>query len=226
MKIATLASFVLLAASVLTLLRGAVSQEKAAEKADRWEKEIAAMEARDAKQMTPQGGVLFVGSSSIRLWDLKKSFPDLNAVNHGFGGSQIADSVKHFDRLVTRLAPKTIVFYAGDNDIASGKSPEQVASDFSAFHSLVRNKLPETRLIFLPIKPSGSRWKMIEKQREANRLIREQIAKDPKSVYVEIEKPMLGEDGLPRAELFRQDKLHLTDKGYELWTSLLAPLFK
>lgn len=226
MKIITQVSIALLAALVFSLPGWADAQEKAAAKADRWEKEIAAMAARNAKDMTPKGGVLFVGSSSIRLWDLKKSFPELNAINHGFGGSQIADSVKHFERLVTPLAPKTIVFYAGDNDIAAGKSPEQVAQDFAAFHSLVRKHLPETRLIFLPIKPSASRWKGIDKQREANRLIREQIAKDPKSVYVEIEKPMLGEDGMPRAELFRQDKLHLTDQGYELWTSLLAPLFK
>jgi lysophospholipase L1-like esterase len=221
MTIATHGSIALLTSLLFTL--PAAAQKGAI---DRWEKEVAAMEARDAKQMPPQGGVLFIGSSSIRLWDLKKSFPDLKAVNHGFGGSQTADSVRYFERLVTPVAPKTIVLYAGDNDIAAGKSPEQVANDFAAFHSLVRKMLPETRLIFLPIKPSPSRWKMIEKQREANRLIREQIAKDPKAVYVEIEKPMLGEDGQPRPELFRDDKLHMTEKGYEVWTSLLTPLLK
>ena len=213
--------------ALATLLTGLAQIAGAQETApDKWEQEIAALEARDAKEMPPKGGVLFVGSSSIRLWDLKKSFPELGAVNHGFGGSQIADSVKHFQRLVTPLAPKSIVFYAGDNDLAGGKSPEQVAQDFREFHVLVRKALPEAKLIFIPIKPSPSRWKLIDKQRDANRRIRELLAQDPKSSIVEIERPMLGDDGQPRAELYRDDKLHLTPAGYELWTSLLAPFVK
>src|SRR5688500_3667086 len=91
---------------------------------ERWEKEIAAIEARDAKQKPAQGTTVFLGSSSIRLWNLDQSFPDLPLVNHGFGGSTIPDSVHFVDRLVLKLEPKTVVFYAGDNDIAGGKSPE------------------------------------------------------------------------------------------------------
>src|SRR5687767_185738 len=92
-----------------------------------FEKEIRAFEAADAKHGPTSGGVLFVGSSSIRLWTtLAKDFPELPVINRGFGGSQIADSIRYAPRIVLPYKPKTIILYAGDNDLADGKSPEQV----------------------------------------------------------------------------------------------------
>ncbi len=193
---------------------------------ERWEKEIAALEARDAKQKIEPGGVVFVGSSSIRLWDLKASFPDLAAVNHGFGGSTVADSLHFVDRLVLRWEPRTIVFYAGDNDIAQGKSPQQVHEDFAAFLAAVRKKLPETKMVYIPIKPSPSRWKLFAEQQDANARIQVELNKDPHSEYLDIVTPMLGDDGQPRSELFQKDMLHLNAEGYALWNKLLAPHLK
>jgi lysophospholipase L1-like esterase len=194
---------------------------------ERWEKEIAALEERDAKQKPALGTTVFVGSSSIRLWNLEKSFPDLSLVNHGFGGSTIADSVHFVDRLVLRLEPKTVVFFAGDNDIAGGKSPEQVHADFQALVKAIHSKLPKTRIVFIAIKPSPSRWKLFEKQQAANRLIRDSISKDAERlVYLDIVPPMLGDDGQPKPELFQKDMLHLNESGYAVWNKLLLPLLK
>lgn len=192
-----------------------------------WEKDIAAIEQRDEQDKPAKGGVVFVGSSSIRLWDLKKSFPDLAAVNHGFGGSTIADSAHFLDRLVLKLEPKTIVFYSGDNDLKIGLSPEQVHADFEAFAKGVAEKLPHSKIVVIAIKPSPSRVKLFDQQQKANRLIQATIAKDPsRLVYVDVVTPMLGDDGQPRAELFRDDMLHLNDAGYALWNKLLAPHLK
>src|SRR6187200_3014504 len=93
--------------------------------ADPWAKEMAAFSEQDQKA-PGIGGVVFVGSSSIRLWDLAKYFPNLSALNRGFGGSQMIDSVYHADLLVIRHKPRTVIVYAGDNDLAAGKSPQQV----------------------------------------------------------------------------------------------------
>lgn len=189
----------------------------------RWEREIAAFEADDARIERPQVETLFVGSSSIRLWNLEKSFPDRATLNRGFGGSQIVDSVHFADRIVTPYRPQTIVFYAGDNDIASGKSPEQVAADYDAFVAAVRAKLPEAKIVFIGIKPSIARWKLVDKVRAANKLIQASVEKDTHQAFVDVDAPMLGEDGTPRKELFRDDGLHLNDAGYELWTKLVTP---
>src|SRR5690242_4123501 len=112
-----------------------VPHTRAEEKPDfsRWEKDIAAFEKSDRDRPPPKNAVLFVGSSSIRLWDLAKSFPDVPTINRGFGGSQLADSVHFAPRIVLPYEPRVVVLYAGDNDLAAGKTPEQVHADFRAF---------------------------------------------------------------------------------------------
>jgi lysophospholipase L1-like esterase len=195
----------------------------AAPPADRWEPAIRAFEAQDRLQPPTPGGVVFVGSSSIRLWDLAKSFPGRNAINRGFGGSQLADAVRCAERIVVPYAPRVVVLYAGDNDLAAGKSPEQVFDDFKQFVATVHRALPKARIVYVGVKPSPSRWKLIDKVRATNALIREFAAKDTRLVFVDVERPMLGPDGKPRPELFRPDRLHLNDEGYRLWASLVAP---
>ena len=138
------------------------SSTSAEEKRDfsRWEKAIAAFEEQDAKKPPPQNAIVFVGSSSVRLWKLQKSFPDLQTINRGFGGSQIVDSVHFAERIILKHEPRIVALYAGDNDIAAGKSPTQVAADFKQFVKTVRIMLPKTRIIFIAIKPSIKRWNL------------------------------------------------------------------
>jgi len=193
---------------------------------EKWEKDIAAFEKQDKEKPPPQNGVVFVGSSSIRRWDLGKSFEAKDYVNRGFGGSQLADSVHFADRLVLKHKPRTVVLYAGDNDLAAGKKPEQVADDFKEFVKAVHKELPKTKIIYITIKPSIARWKLIDNIRKTNGLIEAQCKTDERLAYVGVEKPMLGGDGMPRAELFVKDGLHLSDEGYKLWASLLKPHLK
>ena len=194
-----------------------------ADDANRWEGAIARFEEQDAKSPPPKGAILFLGSSSIRFWDEEASFPDLTTINRGFGGSQIADSLHFVSRIVTPYAPKTIVFYAGDNDIAGGKKAEEVLSDYQALVKRVRSDLPDVHFVYVAIKPSLARWSMVEEMRAANRKIEEFSKDDPKLEFADIDTPMLGDDGKPRAELFIQDGLHLSRAGYALWTSILRP---
>lgn len=194
--------------------------------ADPWAKELAAFELQDKQAPTAPGGIVFVGSSSIRLWDLAKSFPGMPMLNRGFGGSQIRDSIARVDRLVIRHKPRTVVFYAGDNDIAAGKTPQTVASDFKELAAAIHAALPQARIAFIGIKPSILRWALIEKVRVANALVREQATSDPRIGFVDVDGPMLGWDEKPRADLLVEDGLHLSPKGYELWTTLVRPFLE
>jgi lysophospholipase L1-like esterase len=219
-------SFTFLFASVLPALTPsllAAQPSASLEQADKWEKDIAAFEAQDAKSPPPKNAILFVGSSSIRLWNLKESFPDRLTINRGFGGSELADSVRYAKRIVLPHQPRIVVLYAGDNDIAGGKSPKQVFKDFKEFVSVVHRALPKTKIIYIAIKPSIKRWALIEKIREANRLIREHIAaqKSDQLAFLDVEKPMLAADGKPRPDLLQEDGLHLSNQGYVLWSRLL-----
>jgi lysophospholipase L1-like esterase len=212
--------------ALLLMARGAARAAEEPKKASPWEKAIQGFEAKDKKAPPPKGAILFAGSSSIVGWNLSKYFPDLVTLNRGFGGSRIPDSTEFADRIIIPCAPKIIVFYAGDNDIAGNKTPERVCDDYKAFVKKVHDALPETKVIFISIKPSIARWKLWDKMQAANKLIAEFIRTDKRLGYVDVGPPMLGDDGKPKPELFVKDGLHLSAEGYKLWTSLVLPYLK
>ncbi|MDA1015753.1 MAG: SGNH/GDSL hydrolase family protein [Planctomycetota bacterium] len=205
----------------LPVFRQLGALQAAEEKPSRWEKAISAFETEDRKNPPPKNAILFVGSSSIRLWDLPKSFPDLRVINRGFGGSEISDSIEFAERIIFKHEPRVVVLYAGDNDIAKGKSAAQVVKDFHRFEQLVHARLPKTRILFIAIKPSTKRWSLYPAIKEANATIQTDCAKQSHLTYVDIATPMLGDDGKPKPELFVKDGLHLNSAGYAVWNKVV-----
>lgn len=178
---------------------------------------------QDAAAPPRPGGIVFTGSSSIERWNLDASFPGAAALNRGIGGTRMPDIGSHLDELALRYRPRTIVLYAGDNDIAAARSPAEIAADFQSIADRVRATLPDTRLVFIGIKPSLARWTLIAQVRETNALVRRLCDADRNLVYVDIEASMLDDEGRPRAELFDDDGLHLSAAGYRLWARQVAP---
>jgi lysophospholipase L1-like esterase len=192
---------------------------------NRWESAIAEFEAMDRTNPPPRQATLFVGSSSVRLWPhLAQDFPGHKVIQRGFGGSELSDVVAFANRIVLPYQPKIILVYAGDNDIANGKSPERVLADFKTFAQKVRVASPSTRIGFIAVKPCPAREKFLSEVKAANRLIREFAGQDGNLFFVDVFTPMLGADGALRAELFGPDGLHMNEKGYALWASLIRPL--
>jgi len=189
-----------------------------------FENEIRAFEQADAKSPPPKDAVLFLGSSSIRLWKtLEQDMPGVKVINRGFGGSQVADSVRYADRIVLPYRPKLIVFYAGDNDIASGKSPQRVLSDFKQFVGKVHAALPNTHILFVSLRPSVARWHLWGRQWLTNELMRQFADADPTVDYVDVVPALLGEGARPRADYLVADMLHLNPDGYRAWTAIIRP---
>ena len=192
-----------------------------------WTKEIDTLTQADATQPPPAHGIVFVGSSSIRLWEtLSTDFSGVPVIRRGFGGSELADSVHYLDRIVFPYQPKTVVLYAGENDLSTGRAPEDIAADFDAFCTKTFATLPQTRIIYLAMKPSPLRWALHEKMEHGNALIAARCAKDSRLTFVDVYAAMLNDDGQPRPELFRDDRLHMKPEGYAIWTKLLQPLLK
>ncbi len=193
---------------------------------ERWAGDLKAFDQWDAKNAVPGNAVLFVGSSSIRLWKTAEFFPGLPVINRGFGGSWMADSVHFVDRLVLRYRPAVVIVYAGDNDIAGGLPPEAVNKDFIALADAIHKTLPATQIICLPAKPSPSRWNVWPQMKEANRLNREYAETVDSITYVDLAAVLLDSEGKPDPSLYESDRLHLNDKGYAKWTARLAPVLK
>ncbi len=191
----------------------------------RWHETIAQFKEQDKKSPPPQNTVLFVGSSSIVGWNTKKWFPDVENINRGFGGSQINDSWYYAESIIIPYKPKTIVFYAGDNDAADGKSPEMIFANFKAFALKIRKALPKTRLIYISIKPSIDRWNIWPQMQEANGYIKNYCEKQKKYVFRRCIKGDVGFILANRLKnIFSPDGLHMNETGYRLWTAEVRPL--
>lgn len=193
--------------------------------APRFEETIAGFELQDMEVPPEPGGVLFVGSSSIRLWkNLERDFPTVGPIlNRGFGGSTMKDLLGVMDRIVLPYRPSVIVVYEGDNDLTGDTTPAEVETAFIEFLDRVRDELPETRVLILAVKPSFSRWKLLPEVRETNaRLI--QLAVQREGVeFVDTYRAMMGSgESLARKD-FSGDGLHLSEQGYQLWVEVLTP---
>lgn len=193
------------------------------EEPDRWEKDIRAFEEADRVSPPAPDGILFTGSSTARMWDLKRDFPDLPAVNRGFGGSSFADLVRHADRILAAHQPRVVVVYSGDNDIAGGAPPEEVFRNFEQFAEKTHTLRPKARLVVFSIKASTARWAQFPAMEEVNGKIRDWAEERDWAVFVDTKPVMLGENGQPRADLYLSDGLHMNPEGYRRWAELLRP---
>ena len=191
---------------------------------EKWEKEIAAFEKADRERPPEKGGIVFVGSSSIRLWrTLAEDFPGRRVLNRGFGGSHIADSVEFAERIVIPYAPRQVVMYAGGNDLNAGKPPENVIADFKAFAGKMRAALPETEIAYISSAPNPARWAQVENVKAVNSAIEAWMKDQPRMKFINVFPHMLGADGLPKPEIFVEDKLHMNPAGYAIWKEVVGP---
>jgi lysophospholipase L1-like esterase len=191
---------------------------------EKWEKEVAAYEAADRANPPAKGSVLFIGSSTIRLWKtLAEDFPDHKVINRGIGGSEIVDSTHFAERIIFPYEPRQIFLRAGGNDIHAGRLPEEIAADFAAFVEKVHARLPKSEIVYIFVNPAPARWGENDKYRELNRRIREMALRMPRVSCVDAYDISLGPDGQARHELFVADKLHFSAEGYKLLAERVRP---
>ncbi|HEX3533217.1 MAG TPA: SGNH/GDSL hydrolase family protein [Gemmatimonadaceae bacterium] len=217
----------LLACAPQVVSRPVVTVSPSVTAPSQWEPDIAQFEAQDRASPPPLGSIVFVGSSSIRMWTtLDRDFPGVPVLNRGFGGSEAGDVAQFAERIVVPYKPPVVVFYAGDNDLAAGKTPAQVLASFKSFVAIMHRDLPRTHIVFVSIKPSLARWNIVDKMRAANQLVRDYVGTDDRLTYVDVFTPMLDASGQPRRELYLEDGLHMTPAGYAIWRALIAPVIK
>ncbi len=190
----------------------------------KWEKEISAFERMDQTNPPPKRALLFIGSSTIRFWStLPTDFPKQKIINRGFGGSQIEDATHFADRIVFPYEPRMVFLRAGGNDLWAGKSVEQVFDDFKNFVEAVQAKLPKAEVVFISLSPSIARRKQADKEKQLNEMVQDYVGHHRGLKYIDTYSLLLGADGQPRPELFREDKLHFNAEGYKLLVERVRP---
>lgn len=208
--------------TLLVLLAALAVQDKT----DRWEKDIAAFEAKDRTSPPPQNEIVFVGSSTIRMWKTDEGFPDLKVINRGFGGSQIADAVRYADRIILPHKPRLVVLFAGGNDINVGKTPEQVADDFKKLVGKIHAALPKTKVYYLTLFPNVKRKEQDAKCVRVNELVQAFTKTDDRLGYIDTAAKMRAADGGPRPELLLLDGLHMNPDGYKIWNEMVGAVLR
>jgi len=185
---------------------------------NRFEKEILTYEKQDSVALPAKGMKLFIGSSSFRLW---KSFDadmkGMNAFNRGFGGSTLKDALYYFDRMVVKYQPAWVFVYEGDNDLASGTSPEEIAAQFEEFSNRLAKQVPGAKLVFVSARPSLAREAMKAKQQDLNQRIAAISAGKKGHYVIDMHSPFYNADGSLMQDIFVADKLHLNEKGYVIF---------
>ena len=167
---------------------------------------------------------LFYGSSSIRMWTtLYDDFQNINPVNLGFGGSTLAACVWFFERIMLPYQPKRLVLYAGDNDLGDGRNPEEVLIFFQQMVVKAAQRFGNIPCYFVSLKSSPSRWNIVNQFVRANMLIENEIHKNTSNwKFINVYNEMLDHSGHPQKKYFSSDELHLSNKGYKLWTQIIS----
>lgn len=183
-----------------------------------YENDILELEKKEERQNQIER-VLFYGSSSMRLWSsIKEDFSPTPLVNLAFGGSTLAACVWYFERVLLPYKPKSIILYAGDNDLGDGRTPEEVVIFFQQFHHKVRQHFCNIPLAFMSVKPSIARWNINDRIVFLNKEIKKVIdSYDENSYFIDIYPAMLNNEGQPEKSYFEADGLHVSKKGYEVW---------
>lgn len=186
--------------------------------------EIAAFVHQDSLHAPEKGGILFVGSSSIRKWtDLQERFHGFALIRRGFGGSTFLDLLHYASKIVWPYRPSKIFVYEGENDLAFGQSEDSVYSRFLQFYAEMRSILPETKMYFISIKPDPSRMQFLSKVIAVNHRIQAFCLKHPCHIsYLDVYHPMMEPNGHPNPAIFVSDSLHMNAKGYDIWQSVLS----
>lgn len=189
--------------------------------------DITLFKKQDSFAFPPANGILFIGSSSVTKWtDIQTYFPGYPIINRGFGGSSLPDVIRYEKDIIFPYQPKQIVLYCGENDIAAADSvtAAMVLTRFKTLFTDIRKQWPRIPLIFISLKPSPARWAMRERMQQANQLIKKYLRKKKHTIFINVWDRMLGPDGLPKADIFIADRLHMNAKGYAIWQELIAPV--
>lgn len=188
-----------------------------------WEKEINAFEVQDKQHMPPTGSYLFVGSSTIRLWQTQQDFSKYSTINRGFGGSQLVDLNIYVNRIITKYHPKAIFVYSGENDLEQGKSPDMVRYDFQELVRNIRHQLPNTPIYYIAIKPSPARWQLEKQFLTTNQAIKAYTETVENVDYIDVHHQFLDASGKPDFKLYQADRLHLNQSGYAILNKAIYP---
>lgn len=168
--------------------------------------------------MDQPGNIAFVGDSITAHGEWEQWFPDREVQNFGVGGDTTDDLIARLDTIVA-ASPASIALLVGTNDLGARHSVEHLVRNIEFLLVSLRRDLPGTRMLVQSIMPRGREF--AEQVQDANRHLR-QFSPSVNAQYLDLWPTLAAEDGEIRQE-FSDDRLHLTEAGYQAWLAELRP---
>jgi lysophospholipase L1-like esterase len=197
----------------------------AAPAGNRFEPNVRLYEDADRQSPPPTHAILLAGDSQFFRWKtLHEDLPDFTIINRGIDSFQTSD-LNHFaERLVVPYAPRLIVLHVGGNDVNTGKTPDQILTDFKTFVGIVRRTMPTVPIAWTSITPGPGRWNQAEQRKATNKALAAYIATQPNLHFIDLWDAMLTPDGQPREDLWVEDRIHPNHEGYLIRVRIMRPL--
>jgi len=162
--------------------------------------------------------IAFVGDSITNHGDWVAWFPDRETHNFGVSGDTTDDLIARLAAVV-EVHPASIALLIGTNDLGTRQSVEHLVRNVEFLLVTLRRELPGTRMLVQSILPRGREF--AEQLNDANRHLR-QFSSSVNAQYLDLWPALAMEDG-EIDPTFSEDRLHLTDAGYQAWLSELRP---
>jgi hypothetical protein len=215
----------LIVAYVAQAAATAPSGELQAAATKRWTADIQALEARDRNETHPPESILFLGSSSIRLWKtIASDIAPYRPIQRGYGGARFSDLAVFAERLIAPHQFRALVLFVA-NDVTGGAddpTADQVAGWFGHIVDVARARQPDVPIFCLEITPTPSRWAAWPKIREVNLALARECDARTNVHFIPTAHAYLDADSQPEADLFVDDRLHLNDLGYRIWSAIIT----
>ena len=193
----------------------------------RFADQIAAYLKQDSTNPPPKNAIVFIGSSIFRQWaHLKVQMAPLPVFNRAFGGSRTIEVLRQVETLILPYEPRIVVYYCGSNDVNAGISASEILHNFKSFCDKVSGELPKTKIFFVSINRAPqkmNRWNVVD---SANTLVKKYCESTPHRGYIDVNPVLFDNDGKPKMELYRDDKLHFKDPAYEEFTKVIKPVLE
>ncbi len=187
-----------------------------------WKDEIRTLRDRSKSYAKKKNLIAFYGSSSIRMWEnMAIDLTPYETINLGFGGSSYKWCDHFFGEVFEFIKPSRIILYAGDNDLGTGTTENQI------MHS-VNNLLTKMEIVYgglptsiISVKPSPDRLYLKDKIESLNEKLAHKTKQINRGSFIDVYSAMLDSNNNVRPELYLEDQLHLNLKGYEIWKKVI-----
>tara|TARA_B100001057_G_scaffold361697_1_gene364159 strand:+ start:113 stop:793 length:681 start_codon:yes stop_codon:yes gene_type:complete len=197
--------------------------------ATKWEKDITKLENLDKSKNQNKDAILFIGSSSIRLWrSIKKDLAPYEPIKRAYGGARYTDLIHFTERLVSPHDVKAVGIFVA-NDITGGKNdlkPREVLALSKLVVKQIQKSHKNSPIFFIETTPTPKRWTAWDKISNANDLIKKYCESKTNLFYISTRNHFISENKLPIEDYFIRDKLHLNSKGYLIWGDIIKDNLK